>query len=130
MMYPWILAGSLGALLIVQALVMRRSQQRRLAELQGRHTQYQREVNGKFESMKRQIIQLTAELNGAKQRLQDADEAAAVVAARMRVDPVAAREALELELAAGEAALHEHDNDGFADTQVSMHDTDDSLLLG
>ena len=128
MTYLWILAAGLGVMLIVQGVMLRRAHHSRLATLQAKHAQYQREVNAKFESMKRQVSQLQNELNAARQLLQQADEAAAM-AAPVRIDPIAARRALELELDSGDRSPHARSGDGFADTQVSVHDTDDADLL-
>jgi predicted nucleic acid-binding Zn-ribbon protein len=126
MLYLGIRAAVLGLLLVVQAVVLRKSHRNELSALQVRHTQYQREATGKFDTMKKQIAQLQSELAAARHLLHQADEA---VAAAGRVDVQAARQAMERELAAGESALQSRHDDDFADTQVSMHDTDDSVVL-
>jgi septal ring factor EnvC (AmiA/AmiB activator) len=114
-------------MLIVQGLWLRRTHQGRLAALQARHAQYQREVNSKFEAQKRQVSQLQGELGAARQRLAQAEEAAA--APVVRIDPAARRIALERELDDGDRAAGPRSTDGFEDTQVSMQDTDDMDLL-
>lgn len=129
---PWILCAVLGALLVASFVLQRSASEKRLAALQAKHAQYQKEVNGKFDGMKRQVGQLQNELLAARQLLQEAQELVAA-AAPPRVDPAAARQAMLRELDAGDGTRRSRgsSNDGFADTQVSVQDTDDSdLLLG
>lgn len=130
---PWILCAVLGALLVASFVLQRSASEKRLAALQAKHAQYQKEVNGKFDGMKRQVGQLQSELAAARQLLQEA-QALVAAAAPPRVDPAAARQALQRELDAGDGAdsrsvRSRSGTDGFADTQVSVQDTDDSSLL-
>lgn len=121
-----ILAGALGAALIVQGIGLRAAYRRKLASLKAGHLQAKRDADGKFEQARQQIGQLQSDLTEARQQLKQLGKSATAPA---RVDAAAARRALERELDAAAASRHELPATGFADTQVAVQDTQHGSLL-
>jgi hypothetical protein len=124
--YLGILVVGLAAALVVQAVVMRARYRRKLAGLQAGHMQAKRDADGRFEQARHQIGQLQTDLTAARQQLKQLGKSATAPA---RVDPAAARRALERELDDAAADRHELPANGFADTQVAVQDTQHGSLL-
>jgi septal ring factor EnvC (AmiA/AmiB activator) len=123
--YLAIVAVALGAALIVQGVVLRAAFRRKLAIVQARHAQAQKDANVKVEHGKRQVGRLQTELSAARLQIRRLGKNAAPAVR----DTAAARQALERELDDATASRHSLPVDGFADTQVSAHDTEHGSLL-
>jgi len=121
----WILPVAIGASLLAQGLALRTAHRRRLAKLQAHHLALQQDVNAKLEQAKQQVGKLQNELGTAKVQLRQLGKPAAPSAQAALM----ARQALERELEQGTLEHADAAGDGFADTELSTHDTQYGSLL-
>lgn len=120
-----VLALALGMSLIAQALLLRTAHRRKLATQESKHLRVQQAMGEKAEQTRQQIAQLQSDLSAARLKIAklSRNDAASL---RSSVD---ARYALERELDDATAVRQLLPVDGFADTQVSAHDTRPGNLL-
>lgn len=121
----WILPVAIGASLLAQGLVLRTAHRRRLAKLQAHHQLLQQDANTKLEQAKQQVGQLQNELGTARVQLRQLGKPAAPSAQAALM----ARQALERELEQGTLEHADAAGDGFADTELTLHDTQYGSLL-
>jgi ABC-type phosphate transport system auxiliary subunit len=122
----WILPAAIGASLLAQGLVLHVAHRRRLAKLQAHHQLLEQDANTRLEQAKQQVGQLQNELGTARVQLRQLGRPAAPSAQAALM----ARQALERELEQG--TLEHADaagGDGFADTEITLHDTQYGSLL-
>lgn len=121
----WILPVAIGASLLAQGLVLRTAHRRKLAKLQAHHLALQQDANVKLEHAKEQVGKLQNELGAARVQLRQLGKPAAPSAQAALM----ARQALERELEQGSLERAESTGDGFADTELTLHDPQYGSLL-
>ena len=121
----WMLAGVLGAGLVLQAVVLRIAYRRKVAMQQARHLQSEQTLSDKLDRAKRQVGQLQNDLAAARRQIVQLgkDSGASVQGS------VSARQLLERELDAAPAERYSQAVEGFADTQPAPMVTQHGSLL-
>lgn len=122
--FLWILVATLGASLVIQAALLRRTFRHRLAVQAAVLQRSQHAMNGKLDKTKRQIGQLQIDLSAARLQLKQLGRPTASAPAS-----AVARQALERELDDASTSRQTLPVDGFADTQPAPHNTQFGSLL-
>ena len=121
----WIVLAGLAGALVLQAALLRVRHRRSLQSLRSRHDQELSALHAEFEQMRLGMLQLQRDhLSQTQERVRTESAAQAIQRPRL-----SARQALEHQLDAGADSFAAASADGFEDTQILPHETQQPSLL-